>query len=172
MPFYLTSIIACNDSENNSSFEPPQEFSNNDISYQPSADTMLYDLDSVIETCIETKKPLVLIFGGYAFVADRKLETSLYSSSAIQALFKRYTIVHCMVDSKHELNNFQKDKYKTLSEGITSRGKYYSSYQRTVYKSNMQPFIIIYNANGEKIDELDYSNAQLDLKRSLEKGLE
>ncbi len=115
---------------------------------------ILTDLDIGIEQAQSEKKPILLYFTGYAVVNSRKIESDL--------LLKNTTV--------HQL---MKNDYINVWLYVDDRnvGKKWYDYQKESFKSNVQPYFVILDSNGNQISKgLGYSEAKANLETELLKN--
>ncbi len=115
---------------------------------------ILTDLNIGIEQAQSEKKPILLYFTGYAVVNGRKIESDL--------LLKNKTV--------HKL---MKNDYINVWLYVDDRnvGKKWYDYQKEKFKSNVQPYFVILDSNGNPISKgLGYSEAKANLETELLKN--
>lgn len=115
---------------------------------------ILTDLEIGIEQAQSEKKPILLYFTGYAVVNSRKIESDLLlKNTTVHQLMKNdYTNVWLFVDDRNV-------------------GKKWYDYQKESFKSNVQPYFVILDSNGNPISKgLGYSEAKANLETELLKN--
>tara|TARA_R110002049_G_scaffold308896_1_gene514741 strand:- start:1019 stop:1861 length:843 start_codon:yes stop_codon:yes gene_type:complete len=115
---------------------------------------ILTDLEIGIEQAQSEKKPILLYFTGYAVVNSRKIESDLLlKNTTVHQLMKNdYINVWLFVDDRNV-------------------GKKWYDYQKESFKSNVQPYFVILDSNGNPISKgLGYSEAKANLETELLKN--
>ncbi|SHJ78749.1 hypothetical protein SAMN04488007_1433 [Maribacter aquivivus] len=115
---------------------------------------ILKDLDYGIEKAQTEKKPILLYFTGYAVINGRKIESDLImkNETLFQTMQNDYINVWLYVDDKKV-------------------GKKWSDYQKENFKSNVQPYFVILDSDGNPITKgMGYSEAKDNLETELLKN--
>ena len=115
---------------------------------------IITDLESGIEKAKVEKKPILLYFNGYALINGRKIESDLIMNN--QTIFK---------SMKNDFINVW------LYVDDQNVGKKWSDYQKENFKTNVQPYFVILDSNGNPISKgLGYSEAKANLETELLKN--
>ena len=115
---------------------------------------IITDLESGIEKAQSEKKPILLYFNGYALINGRKIESDL--------IMKNQTIFKSM---KNDFINVW------LYVDDQNVGKKWSDYQKENFKTNVQPYFVILDSNGNPITKgFGYSDAIANLETELLKN--
>jgi len=130
------------------------EKSKNQEEYLNSELRIIRDLDSGIGKAKSEEKPILLYFTGYAVVNGRKIESDL--------LMKNKTVFQTMKNDYINVWLYVDDKVV---------GKKWFDYQKENFKSNVQPYFVILDSDGNPISKgLGYSEAKANLETELLKN--
>lgn len=102
----------------------------------------------------EVNKPVLLDFTGYACVNCRKMEDHVWTDSKILPTLKNeIVLISLYVDDKKPLPENEQYVSKTTGQRIKSVGNKWSDFQIEHYQANAQPYYIILDADGNRLNE-------------------
>lgn len=102
----------------------------------------------------EVNKPVLLDFTGYACVNCRKMEDHVWSDSKILPTLKNeIVLISLYVDDKKLLPESEQYVSKTTGQRIKSVGNKWSDFQIEHYQANAQPYYIILDSDGNRLNE-------------------
>lgn len=100
------------------------------------------------------KKPVLLDFTGFACVNCRKMEDYVWSDPAIMAILKNdVVLISLYVDDKQELPESEQYISETTGKKIKTIGNKWSDFQMKNYHANAQPYYIVLDNEGNKLNE-------------------
>lgn len=113
--------------------------------------------DDLLKKSIELKKPLLLYFTGYACVNCRKIEHNLLSDSKIyEQLINDFHFVSLYVDDKKKLPEDEQTISILHDKPIKYIGQKHSELQISKFKINTQPYFVIIDNEGNKVNSIGY----------------
>ena len=116
------------------------------------------NIDNLISKSLETNKPILLYFTGYACVNSRKMEDNVLRQKEILSKLKNdFIFKHAYLDSKLELPKDQWFTSKTTGIEIRTIGQLNSDFQIEYFQKNSQPFFAIINAKKETLNTTHYT---------------
>jgi thiol:disulfide interchange protein len=99
-------------------------------------------------------KPILLDFTGFACVNCRKMEDYVWSKPEILSILKKEVVlISLYVDDKRELPENEKYVSKETGKEIKTVGNKWSDFQITHYKANAQPYYIVLDTEGNRLNE-------------------
>ncbi len=99
-------------------------------------------------------KPILLDFTGFACVNCRKMEDYVWSKPEILSILKKEVVlISLYVDDKRELPENEKYVSKETGKEIKTVGNKWSDFQITHYKANAQPYYIVLDTDGNRLNE-------------------
>ncbi|MCL9805836.1 thioredoxin family protein [Flavobacterium amniphilum] len=118
-------------------------------------------------------KPVLLDFTGHACVNCRKMEDFVWSKPEILSFLKNdLVLISLYVDDKRELPASEQYVSKETGKEIKTIGNKWSDFQITHYKANAQPYYIVLNSEGERLNEpVGYTPDSNEYKTWLESGI-
>jgi thiol:disulfide interchange protein len=131
-----------------------------------------HEIEEAKKYAIQTKKPILIDFTGYACANCRKMEENVWPNQDILPLLKdKYVLASLYVDDKEILPK-EKQYISTYDKSeITTVGAKNMDYEITKYNNNAQPYYVVINAEGKLLaGPIGYSN-EADFKKFLEAGL-
>ena len=98
-------------------------------------------------------KPVLLDFTGYACVNCRKMEERVWSDpQVLQVLQNDVVLISLYVDDKKELPEAEQYISETTGKKIKTIGNKWSDFQIENYRANAQPYYVIINNFGERMN--------------------
>lgn len=102
----------------------------------------------------EVNKPVLLDFTGYACVNCRKMEDHVWTDAKILPTLKNeIVLISLYVDDKKLLPESEQYVSKTTGQRIKSVGNKWSDFQIEHYQANAQPYYIILDTDGNRLNE-------------------
>ena len=99
-------------------------------------------------------KPVLLDFTGYACVNCRKMEERVWPDPQILQILKEdVVLISLYVDDKRELPEEEQYTSETTGKEITTIGNKWSDFQIREYKANAQPYYVLLDADGNRLNE-------------------
>ena len=98
-------------------------------------------------------KPVMLDFTGYACVNCRKMEERVWPDPKIVQILKNdLVLISLYVDDKKDLPEREQYVSETTGKKIKTIGNKWSDFQIKHYKANAQPYYVLIDNNGEKLN--------------------
>ncbi|MDT0690416.1 cytochrome c biogenesis protein CcdA [Salegentibacter sp. F188] len=121
----------------------------------PPHDILVFnDYEKGLSYAEEVGKPVMLDFTGWACVNCRKMEQNVWPKEHILDILKNdIVLISLYVDDKRDLP--EEDVYTSEVTGrkITTVGQKWSDFQIRRFEANAQPFYVLLDPNGEKLNE-------------------
>jgi thiol:disulfide interchange protein len=112
------------------------------------------DYEKGVAYAKSVRKPILLDFTGFACVNCRKMEDYVWSKPEILSILKKEVVlISLYVDDKRELPENEKYVSKETGKEIKTVGNKWSDFQITHYKANAQPYYIVLDAEGNRLNE-------------------
>ncbi|OXB02253.1 thiol:disulfide interchange protein [Flavobacterium oncorhynchi] len=121
------------------------------------------DYDLGMEYARKMGKPVMIDFTGHACVNCRKMEDNVWSDDKVQKILKGdLVLISLYVDDKRELASHEQKVSELTGKKIKYIGQKWSEFQTIKYKTNAQPFYVLVNNEGEKLNETSAYNPDID----------
>jgi len=135
--------------------------------------TIFRDYDKGMAYAKKVNKPVLLDFTGFACVNCRKMEERVWPDQRILAHLKNdIVMISLYVDDKRELQENEQFQSKLTGDTIKFAGQKWSEFQILNYKTNAQPYYVLTDHSGAKLNEPTAYNPDIELyKIWLEQGL-
>ncbi len=112
------------------------------------------DYDQGMAYAKKAGKPVMIDFTGHACVNCRKMEDNVWSDEQVLKILKGDLIVISLyVDDKRELPENEQIVSKLTGKKIKYIGQKWSEFQTITYKTNAQPFYVLIDHKGKKLNE-------------------
>jgi thioredoxin-related protein len=112
------------------------------------------DYEKGVAYAKSVNKPILLDFTGFACVNCRKMEDYVWSKPEILSILKKEVVlISLYVDDKRELPENEKYVSKETGKEIKTVGNKWSDFQITHYKANAQPYYIVLDTEGNRLNE-------------------
>ena len=117
-------------------------------------DILLFkDYDTGMAYAKKVDKPVMLDFTGYACVNCRKMEERVWPDPKVEGLLKNEVVlISLYVDDKKALPEDQQYISETTGRNIKTIGNKWSDFQIKEYKTNAQPYYVLLNHQGKKLN--------------------
>jgi len=120
------------------------------------------DYDLGMQYAKKIGKPVMIDFTGHACVNCRKMEDNVWSDEKVQKILKGdVVLISLYVDDKRELTQNEQITSKLTGKKLKYIGQKWSEFQALTYKTNAQPFYVLVNHNGEKLNETSAYNPNI-----------
>lgn len=122
--------------------------------YGPHDIVSFLDYETGMAYAKEVGKPVLVDFTGHACVNCRKMEERVWSDPRIMDLLKNeLVLISLYVDDKRDLP--EADRYVSEATGkkIRTIGNKWSDFQITRYRANAQPYYVLLDQGGKKLNE-------------------
>ncbi|MEL0263349.1 MAG: thioredoxin family protein, partial [Flavobacteriaceae bacterium] len=121
------------------------------------------DYETGLEVALETQKPLLLDFTGWACVNCRKMEENVWSDPTVYPLLKeKVVLVSLYVDDRKPLTSDEQFKFQQANGtllNINTVGKKWASFQLLNFKTASQPYYVLMTPDGQLLNTpIQYSN--------------
>jgi len=121
------------------------------------------DYETGLEVALETQKPLLLDFTGWACVNCRKMEENVWSDPTVYPLLKeKVVLVSLYVDERKPLTSDEQFKFQQANGtllNINTVGKKWASFQLLNFKTASQPYYVLMTPDGQLLNTpIQYSN--------------
>lgn len=114
--------------------------------------------DDLLNRAIKLKKPLLLYFTGYACANCRKMEQNVLSDRSIEKRLKNdFYFVNLYVDDRKILPDNERKKSIINGKIIKYIGQKHSELQIRKFKNKYQPYFVLIDKNGIKINDQGYT---------------
>ncbi|RXM49170.1 thioredoxin family protein [Flavobacterium sp. YO12] len=121
------------------------------------------DYDLGMQYARKMGKPVMIDFTGHACVNCRKMEDNVWSDDKVQKILKGdLVLISLYVDDKRELASHEQKVSELTGKKIKYIGQKWSEFQTIKYKTNAQPFYVLVNNEGEKLNETSAYNPDID----------
>ena len=121
------------------------------------------DYDLGMQYARKMGKPVMIDFTGHACVNCRKMEDNVWSDDKVQKILKGdLVLISLYVDDKRELASHEQKVSELTRKKIKYIGQKWSEFQTIKYKTNAQPFYVLVNNEGEKLNETSAYNPDID----------
>jgi thiol:disulfide interchange protein DsbD len=121
------------------------------------------DYDQGMAYAKKAGKPVMIDFTGHACVNCRKMEDNVWSDKKVLKVLKNdLVLISLYVDDKRELPVNEQVVSRLTGNKIKYIGQKWSEFQTLTYKTNAQPFYVLVNHKGEKINEPSAYNPDVD----------
>ncbi|TDX12389.1 protein-disulfide reductase DsbD family protein [Flavobacterium sp. S87F.05.LMB.W.Kidney.N] len=121
------------------------------------------DYDLGMQYAKKIGKPVMIDFTGHACVNCRKMEDNVWSDEKVQKILKGdVVLISLYVDDKRELTQNEQITSKLTGKKLKYIGQKWSEFQTLTYKTNAQPFYVLVNHNGEKLNETSAYNPNIE----------
>ncbi len=136
------------------------------------------DLKEGIAYAKSVNKPIMIDFTGYACVNCRKMEEHVWPLEEIDNYLRNeYVLISLYVDDKKDLPDEQKVEVNRINGGtrlLKNYGHKWANFQTQFFKSNSQPYYVLYNPNTSKVlnKPVGYTPDEDEYANFLQKGLE
>ncbi|MDR0228756.1 MAG: thioredoxin family protein [Flavobacteriaceae bacterium] len=112
------------------------------------------DYEKGVAYAKSVNKPILLDFTGFACVNCRKMEDYVWSDSAIMGILKKdIVLISLYVDDKQELPESEQYISETTGKKVKTIGNKWSDFQMKNYHANAQPYYIVLDSEGNKLNE-------------------
>ncbi len=112
------------------------------------------DYDKGMAYAKQVNKPVLLDFTGHACVNCRKMEEKVWSDPSVLSVLKNEVVlISLYVDDKRELPKEEQYFSEITGKNIRSIGNKWSEFQIKKYQANAQPYYVLLDHNGEKLNE-------------------
>jgi thioredoxin-related protein len=131
------------------------------------------DYEKGVAYAKSVRKPILLDFTGFACVNCRKMEDYVWSKPEILSILKKEVVlISLYVDDKRELPANEKYVSKETGKEIKTVGNKWSDFQITHYKANAQPYYIVLDTEGKKLNEaIGYTPDTVEYENWLKSGI-
>lgn len=160
-----------------SGFPPPEFYSlNNKASVCPLGLECYKDFELGKQAAVNTNKPILLDFTGWACVNCRRMEENVWADPAVYELLnERYIIISLYVDDRENLApesqfNFQYPDGRIKE--INTIGKKWATFQAINFNTASQPFYIQMTSDGELLNTPIQYTDKVTFENWLKQGLE
>ncbi|PRZ21254.1 protein-disulfide reductase DsbD family protein [Flavobacterium granuli] len=112
------------------------------------------DYDQGMAYAKKIGKPAMIDFTGHACVNCRKMEDKVWSDEQVQKILNGdLVLISLYVDDKRELPESERVVSKLTGKKIKYIGQKWSEFQTITYKTNAQPFYVLVDHEGKKLNE-------------------
>jgi len=112
------------------------------------------DYDKGMAYAKKVGKPVMLDFTGKACVNCRKMEERVWSDEKVLNILKnKIVLISLFVDDKRSLPKNEQYVSKITGSKIKNIGNKWSEFEIINYKANAQPYYVLINHKGEKLNE-------------------
>jgi thiol:disulfide interchange protein DsbD len=102
----------------------------------------------------QVNKPVMIDFTGHACVNCRKMEDNVWSDEQVLKIIKGdLVVISLYVDDKRELPENERIVSELTGKKIKYIGQKWSEFQTITYKTNAQPFYVLVDNSGEKLND-------------------
>lgn len=115
--------------------------------------------DSIQQIVLQSDKPLIVYFSGYACVNARRIEDKMLHDEELLPLLQDRKMVILMVDEKRTLPNGEKFVSEFNGDSIRQYGQRAAEIQRVKFRNNSQPYFLKLDANARVIGSLTYADS-------------
>jgi thioredoxin-related protein len=131
------------------------------------------DYEKGVAYAKSVRKPILLDFTGFACVNCRKMEDYVWSKPEILSILKKEVVlISLYVDDKRELPANEQYVSKETGKEIKTVGNKWSDFQITHYKANAQPYYIVLDTEGKKLNEaIGYTPDTAEYENWLKSGI-
>lgn len=135
--------------------------------------TIFRDYEKGMAYAKKVNKPVLLDFTGFACVNCRKMEERVWPDERILPRLKNDVVmISLYVDDKRELPENEQYKSELTGDTIKYAGQKWSDFQILNYKTNAQPYYVLTDHKGARLNEPTAYNPDIELyKNWLEQGL-
>ncbi|WP_417887714.1 protein-disulfide reductase DsbD family protein [Zunongwangia sp.] len=122
----------------------------------------------------KVNKPVMLDFTGYACVNCRKMEERVWPEPQVQQILRdELVLISLYVDDKKELPEVDQYVSETTGKKIKTIGNKWSDFQIKHYKANAQPYYVLVDSEGNKLNEPTAYNPDMESYLAwLQEGIE
>jgi thiol:disulfide interchange protein DsbD len=107
-----------------------------------------------LEYAEEVDKPVMLDFTGWACVNCRKMEQNVWPKQHVLNILKNdVVLISLYVDDKRDLPEEEIYISEVTGREITTVGQKWSDFQISRFEANAQPFYVLLDPSGEKLNE-------------------
>lgn len=148
-----------------SGFPPPEFYSINSTENDCPLGLECYkDYETGLAVSLETKKPILFDFTGWACVNCRKVEENVWSQAKIYKLLKEEVVlISLYIDDRKELELYDQFNFKFPNgrvQKINTIGEKWAAFQSLNFNTASQPFYVLMKADGTILNSpIQYTDA-------------
>lgn len=156
-----------------SGFAPPSFYSYTEEANFNKEITTYHDFEEARAVSIQTGKPMLIDFTGWACVNCRKMEENVWTDPEIyDLLVNKFIVTSLYVDDRSELPS---DEIELLSKQESKRirtvGQKWSAFQITNFNTSSQPFYVMLSPDLEVLERPIQTSAIVEYSQWLKSGL-